>query len=135
MTIQMELLGFDCTLLQNPTMEEFLTALEEFISKIRPGDVVMFFFAGHGVEWKNANRMMLRDTQVNALRLERTTVSIQGAFIVFTVCHGGGKKTRAACRPPVSRRHPLSTLQKPWHTFRMRAPSAAFWRSTAAVST
>jgi uncharacterized caspase-like protein len=36
----------------NLTYQEMKDALSKFNSSIRPGDIVLFYFAGHGTQWK-----------------------------------------------------------------------------------
>ena len=44
--------GYDCTI------EEMNEVKQKLLDAVRPGDIVIIFFAGHGVEYENANRLM-----------------------------------------------------------------------------
>ena len=43
----------------NCTMKELTPMKKKFLASIRPGDVVIVFFAGHGLEYQNSNRLMM----------------------------------------------------------------------------
>ena len=51
--------GYDCTI------DEMDEVKEKLLHAVRPGDFVIIFFAGHGVEFENANRLMAIGTSEN----------------------------------------------------------------------
>jgi hypothetical protein len=51
-------IGFTVALGENVARRDFVRSIAEFESRIRPGDVVFFFYAGHGVEIEGANYLM-----------------------------------------------------------------------------
>ena len=51
-------LGFSVDLVENATRDDFSRKLVEFERKIAPGDVVLFFFAGHGFEIRGDNYLL-----------------------------------------------------------------------------
>ena len=44
--------GYDCTI------DKMNEVQRQLLHAVRPGDIVIIFFAGHGVEYQNANRLM-----------------------------------------------------------------------------
>ena len=51
-------LGFAVDLVENATRDDFSRKLVEFERKIAPGDIVLFFFAGHGFEIRGDNYLL-----------------------------------------------------------------------------
>ena len=67
MAAKLNNLNFDVTEVYDPTRRELNQAIAVFSSRISSGDVVTFFFAGHGVEIKGQNFLLPKDVpQVNA---------------------------------------------------------------------
>jgi hypothetical protein len=60
-TRSLRALGFDVTPLHNASRSSFNAAWRQFLGAIEPGDEVVFFFAGHGVEIEAQNFLALGD--------------------------------------------------------------------------
>ena len=43
---------------ENCTITELNTIVQWYLSSLKPGEVTLVFFAGHGVEYANANRLI-----------------------------------------------------------------------------
>jgi uncharacterized protein len=55
-------IDFDVTVAKNVTRKAFLTAFENFKSKIAPGDTALFFYSGHGIALQGGNFLLPSDT-------------------------------------------------------------------------
>lgn len=55
-------LGFRVELLKDTDRTEFDQKWSAFLSSVQPGDVVAFYFAGHGIQVDGANYLLPRDT-------------------------------------------------------------------------
>jgi hypothetical protein len=53
--------GFEADLMLDAGQIELLTGVNNFVSRISPGDEVVFFFAGHGVEIEGRNYLLPSD--------------------------------------------------------------------------
>ncbi|CAF4007292.1 unnamed protein product [Adineta steineri] len=51
-------IDFEITIGTNLTYEQMNRIIETFNDKINPGDLVLFFFAGHGCQWSHLNFLM-----------------------------------------------------------------------------
>jgi uncharacterized caspase-like protein len=51
-------LGFDVTMLLNVTMSQFEEAAGAFAGKLRPGDVALFYYSGHGIQIEDQNYLV-----------------------------------------------------------------------------
>src|SRR5690348_6229985 len=47
--------GFHSTLLVNGTLRQVERAIDRFVGDIRPGDVALFYYSGHGVQLGGEN--------------------------------------------------------------------------------
>jgi Caspase domain len=56
-------IGFKVTQRENLEQRDLLFALDEFAQKIKPGDIALVFFAGHGVAIAGANYILPTDVQ------------------------------------------------------------------------
>ena len=52
---------FDTTLVENPDQRTFLEELSKVSARIKPGDIVAFYYAGHGVEIDGRNYLIPAD--------------------------------------------------------------------------
>ena len=43
---------------ENCTITELKEIVQRYLSSLKPGEVTLVFFAGHGVEFANANRLL-----------------------------------------------------------------------------
>jgi hypothetical protein len=59
-------LGFKVTELTNGTRESMFRAVEQFQSQIAPGDEVLFFYAGHAVQFNDRNYLLPVDVKVES---------------------------------------------------------------------
>ena len=55
-------LGFKVETLKEPTRAEFDRKWTDFLSSLKPGDVAVFYFAGHGMQVDGANYLLPKDT-------------------------------------------------------------------------
>ena len=58
---QLKALGYDVISRENLKVAQIPGALREFRSRIQPGAVAMFFYAGHGVQIRGVNYLPLRE--------------------------------------------------------------------------
>jgi len=56
--------GFDVILKVNATRREMTEAMREFASKVTPGGVALFYYAGHGVQVRGANYLLPVDASL-----------------------------------------------------------------------
>ena len=77
--------AYDCT---KAELEEVMSA---FFASIQPGDAVLIYFAGHGCEYNNANRLMLiseseepmiREDSLNVLVLTNRFVHCETVLVI-----------------------------------------------------
>ncbi len=54
-------LGFSATAIESPRRSEFNRAWASFLGKVQPGDTVVMFFSGHGVQVGGLNYLLPRD--------------------------------------------------------------------------
>ena len=59
-------LGHDVTEVIDPTRDEFLSALAQTRLRIRPGDTIVFYYAGHGVAVQGENLLLPVDTNCDS---------------------------------------------------------------------
>jgi len=57
-------LGFDTLLRENATRDSMFQAIQEFGSKLRDGDVALFYFAGHAIQVRDRNYLIPVDAKV-----------------------------------------------------------------------
>ncbi|MEM6915725.1 MAG: SUMF1/EgtB/PvdO family nonheme iron enzyme [Verrucomicrobiota bacterium] len=55
---------FEVILLQDPTLDETLDGLDQFMSKARGAQCALFFFAGHGIEYHGENFLLTHDSDI-----------------------------------------------------------------------
>ncbi|CAF0970806.1 unnamed protein product [Adineta steineri] len=58
LSIELKKVGFSLTTQTNVNYEDMDRGIENFTDDIRPGDFVLFFFAGHGVQWEEQNYLV-----------------------------------------------------------------------------
>ncbi|CAF4031033.1 unnamed protein product, partial [Adineta steineri] len=58
LSIELKKVGFSVTTQTNVNYEDMDRGIENFADDIRPGDFVLFFFAGHGVQWEEQNYLV-----------------------------------------------------------------------------
>ncbi len=95
-------LGFSVTSLENVARNDFDDALEQFYASLEPGDIVMFFYAGHGVQSGESNFLLPVDmpklkpgenprldrNAINAREIvaQLTSRGAELAFVVLDAC-------------------------------------------------
>ena len=65
MSAKLENLGFKVYYGENLTRREMDKKLDQFSQKLRKGGVGLFFFAGHGIEYKRENYLMATNSDIN----------------------------------------------------------------------
>ncbi|MCM1141153.1 MAG: caspase family protein, partial [Muribaculum sp.] len=73
-------LGFDVTEKYDITSHEYDAAKDQFIDSLNGADIGVFFFAGHGLEYKGQNILLTKDTIAstgNADTLKRYAILLQ----------------------------------------------------------
>ncbi|MDF1826287.1 MAG: SUMF1/EgtB/PvdO family nonheme iron enzyme [Verrucomicrobiales bacterium] len=55
---------FDVILLEDPTLNDALDGIDEFMSKARGAQCALFFFAGHGIEYHGENFLLTSDSDI-----------------------------------------------------------------------
>ena len=69
--------GFEVTLRQDLSYREALRAVNAFAERVRKGDEVAFFFAGHGVQVKRGNYLLPVDIEATSeIEVERTAIAL-----------------------------------------------------------
>ena len=72
-------LGFEVTLRTNLSQRDFNRALTAFGERIRPGTVALFYFAGHGIQFRGQNFLIPVDARIpqeQAVRTEGVDVDL-----------------------------------------------------------
>lgn len=59
-------LGFDVILLKDANLAQMLDSIDQFKSKLRQGDVALFYFAGHGLQVDGQNYLVPIDAKMNS---------------------------------------------------------------------
>jgi hypothetical protein len=54
-------IGFATTLVTDATLSDFDEKWREFLASLKSGDIVLFYFAGHGLQVDGANYLLLKD--------------------------------------------------------------------------
>ena len=75
---KLKILGFEVITYENLTHHQAGAALREFRSKLRPGGVALFFYAGHGVQVNGVNYLPLVDAEITSeddVQLQSLSVS------------------------------------------------------------
>ncbi|CAF4280304.1 unnamed protein product, partial [Rotaria sordida] len=62
MSIALESIEFVVTKKLHPKRVEMKRAIVDFEESIEPGDIVLFYFAGHGTQWEDQNYLVPKDT-------------------------------------------------------------------------
>jgi formylglycine-generating enzyme required for sulfatase activity/uncharacterized caspase-like protein len=60
-------LGFDVTILTNADDGGMKKGFREFIAKVQPGDVALFYYSGHGISFGGKNYLLPVDVSINCL--------------------------------------------------------------------
>lgn len=78
--------AFEVQLLKDPTMDDVFNAIDIFKGEAKRSDCVLFFFAGHGIEYHGENFLLTNDTNISdniettvestKRRLRRTALSL-----------------------------------------------------------
>ncbi|MEO1019795.1 MAG: caspase family protein, partial [Pseudomonadota bacterium] len=58
MALTLQDLAFNVTLLEDVTLEELKETFDRLPSKVRPGEVALVFYAGHGVQFRGVNYIL-----------------------------------------------------------------------------
>ncbi len=65
-TAKLKTLGFEVIARENLTQKQVGAVLREFRSKLKPGGVALFFYAGHGVQVKGVNYLPTVDADITS---------------------------------------------------------------------
>ncbi len=69
--------GFDTAVLTNPKADEILDSVEQKVAKLGPGDVFLFFFAGHGFTAQDGSHLLIcADDRLAYLRHNRAGIPV-----------------------------------------------------------
>jgi uncharacterized caspase-like protein len=66
MTKKLKSLGFDVVLKENVTAKQIGKTFTEFRSRLRPGSIAVFFYAGHGLQFKGSNYLPAVDADISS---------------------------------------------------------------------
>ncbi len=92
--------GFDVLLAENVTREHMFNAIREFGSRLREGDIALFFYAGHAIQLRDRNYLIPVDAEVK----QEEDVSFYSLDVVEVLQRMDRARTRAnllildACR-------------------------------------
>jgi uncharacterized caspase-like protein len=88
-------MGFSVTVEKNAKFSKMREIIDEFADQISPDDLVVFFFAGHGLQWNDQNYLMpidtnritkkehLKDRAINAQSTLNTMSAMEPYAIIF----------------------------------------------------
>jgi uncharacterized caspase-like protein len=78
-------MGFDTTVVNDADFSKMQETIKNFVKQISSTDLVVFFFAGHGVQWNHQNYLLPIDahkiTKKNALKKRAINAQITLSFI------------------------------------------------------
>ncbi|CAF0821243.1 unnamed protein product [Adineta steineri] len=79
---KLDRIDFEITVGIDLTYEQMVRMIETFNDKINPGDLILFFFAGHGCQWSHLNFLMpIDDNQIKTnTDLEYRAINAQSAL-------------------------------------------------------
>ncbi|CAF1054340.1 unnamed protein product [Rotaria magnacalcarata] len=78
MTSELKSIGFTVTKALHLTRDKMDSVLEEFKKSILQSDMVLFYFAGHGVQWKDQNYLLATDVpNVSGIDLNEKAINAQ----------------------------------------------------------
>lgn len=60
-----------------PNLGNIVTKLDYIASKAKPGDVFLFFFAGHGVSLNSQNYLLVYESDIRSFLLPKTALSVE----------------------------------------------------------
>jgi uncharacterized caspase-like protein len=92
--------GFEVLLAENVTREHMFSAIREFGSRLREGDIALFFYAGHAIQLRDRNYLIPVDAKVK----QEDDVSFYSLDVVEVLQRMDRARTRAnllildACR-------------------------------------
>lgn len=66
MAVKLKKLGFDVVARENLSTRQISTTLREFRSRLQPGGVALFFYAGHGMQVKGINYLPSVDANISS---------------------------------------------------------------------
>ncbi|CAF3329042.1 unnamed protein product, partial [Rotaria sp. Silwood2] len=74
----LESIGFTVTMVLHLKRVEMKHALVKFEDSIQPGDMVLFYFAGHGTQWEDQNYLLPKDIpDAQSVNLNRSAINAQ----------------------------------------------------------
>ncbi|CAF0839716.1 unnamed protein product [Adineta steineri] len=81
-------INFEITVDTNLTYEQMDRMIEAFNDKINPGDLVLFFFAGHGCPWNHSNFLIPIDDDriITHTDLEYRAINVQSVLEKIMSC-------------------------------------------------
>jgi hypothetical protein len=77
----LESMGYTVTVVLNATVKEFIKARKAFNRTLNKGDTVIFYYAGHGMEFENENCFVAADTELDYDLIGNQTISLQGVYV------------------------------------------------------
>ncbi|CAF4006227.1 unnamed protein product, partial [Rotaria magnacalcarata] len=78
MTSELKSIGFTVMKALHLTRDKMNSVLEEFKKSIQQSDMVLFYFAGHGVQWKDQNYLLATDIpNVSGIDLNEKAINAQ----------------------------------------------------------
>lgn len=109
-------LGFQTTLVQDATRQQFDDALERFAGALAAADVALFYYAGHGVQVKNENYLIPVDYAgnsedgvvlrgVGATKIQTMIARARVSILVLDACrnnpYAGARSAGGGLAPPI----------------------------------
>ncbi|CAF1389549.1 unnamed protein product [Rotaria sordida] len=78
MASTLESIGFIVTKTLNPRKTDLRHSLIDFEESIESDDMILFYFAGHGVQWEDQNYLIPKDTpKLNGADLSKSAINAQ----------------------------------------------------------
>ncbi|CAF2984634.1 unnamed protein product [Rotaria sp. Silwood2] len=78
MSLNLENIGFIVTKKLHLKRAEMKHVVIDFEESIEPGDMVLFYFAGHGIQWEDQNYLIPKDTPpLNGAALNKSAINAQ----------------------------------------------------------
>ncbi|CAF1394865.1 unnamed protein product, partial [Rotaria sordida] len=88
MSDALESIGFLVTKKLDLKRAEMRHVVIDFEESIEPDDMVLFYFAGHGIQWEDQNYLIPRDTPtLNGADLNKSAINAQGILNTLIDCN------------------------------------------------
>lgn len=102
--------GFAVTILENPSLDQLVDAVESFVAALRPGGTAVFMFAGHGAQAEDGSNYLIpvkgvksdAHLESSALRAGKVLERMQTAdsrlnVLLLDACRSYGMRRGARC--------------------------------------